>query len=57
VENAIRHKQKALAVFINIKGAFDIRTAAESRQKEPDTVEWIIAMLECRIVTAQLGQD
>jgi retron-type reverse transcriptase len=53
----------ALTAFIDIEGAFDntgfesIRAAAERRQIEPETVEWITAMLESRIVTAQLGQD
>jgi retron-type reverse transcriptase len=63
VENAIRHKEVALTAFIDLEGAFDntgfesIRAAAERRRIEPETVEWIIAMLESRTVTAQLGQD
>ena len=63
MENAIRNRQVALAAFIDIEGAFDntgfesIRAAAQRRQIESETVEWILAMLRCRIVTAQLRQD
>ena len=63
VENAIRNRQVTLAAFIDIEGAFDntgfesIRAAAQRRQIESETVEWILAMLRCRIVTAQLGSD
>jgi Reverse transcriptase (RNA-dependent DNA polymerase) len=63
VENVIRHKEVTLTAFIDIEGAFDntgfesIRPAAKRRQIEPETVEWIIAILENRIFTTQLGQD
>jgi ribonuclease HI len=63
IENAVRNKETALATFIDVEGAFDntgydsIRAAAERRHIEPETVEWIIEMLECRIVMAQLGEE
>jgi retron-type reverse transcriptase len=52
-----------LAAFINVEGAFDntgfdsIRAVAHSRHIDQETVEWIIQMLERRIVIARLGQE
>jgi retron-type reverse transcriptase len=48
---------------MDIQGAFDntgfesIRTAAVSRQIDPESIKWIIGVLECRIVTAGLGGE
>jgi retron-type reverse transcriptase len=53
----------ALTSFVDIQGAFDntgfesIRAPAVSRHIDPESVEWIIGMLECRIVTASLGEE
>jgi retron-type reverse transcriptase len=47
---------------VALHSAFDntgfesIRAAAVSRHIDPESVEWIIGMLECRIVTAGLGE-
>jgi Reverse transcriptase (RNA-dependent DNA polymerase) len=63
IENAIKYKEVALAAFIDVEGAFDntgfdsIRAAAQSRHIGPETVEWIIQMLERRIVIARLGEE
>jgi hypothetical protein len=57
MENAIRHEEVALTPFIDIEGEFDntgfesIKAVAERRQIEHETIEWLIAMLESRIVT------
>jgi retron-type reverse transcriptase len=54
---------RALRSFVDIQGAFDntrfesIRAAAISRHIDPESVKWIIGMLECRIVTAGLGEE
>lgn len=63
IENAIRYKEIALAAFIDVEGAFDntgydsIKAAADERHIEPESVDWILEMLECRIVSAQLGEE
>jgi retron-type reverse transcriptase len=53
-----------LAAFIDVEGAlfdntgFDsIRAAAQSRFIDQETIEWIIQLLERRIVIARLGQE
>jgi Reverse transcriptase (RNA-dependent DNA polymerase) len=63
IEKALRNKEAALSAFVDIQGAFDntrfqsIRAAAVSTQIDPESVEWIIGMLECRIVTAGLDEE
>jgi retron-type reverse transcriptase len=48
---------------VDTQGAFDktgfesIRAAAVSRHIDPESVEWIIGMLACRIVRAGLGEE
>jgi hypothetical protein len=59
IENILRYKDVVKSAFIDVEGAFDntvfdsIKTAAESRHIEPETVEWITRMLECRIVRSR----
>jgi hypothetical protein len=49
-----------MSASINVEGAFDntgydsIRAAAEGKHIEPETVEWIISMLECQIIGSKL---
>jgi Reverse transcriptase (RNA-dependent DNA polymerase) len=63
IEEALRCKEVALSTFVDNQGAFDnraiesIKPAAVSRQIDPESVEWIIGMLECRIFTADLGEE
>jgi Reverse transcriptase (RNA-dependent DNA polymerase) len=63
IEKALKYKEVALSSFVDIQGAFDntgfesITAAAVSKQIVPELVEWIIGMLECRIVTAGLGEE
>jgi Reverse transcriptase (RNA-dependent DNA polymerase) len=63
IEKALRYKEVALSPFMDIQGAFDntgfesIRAAAVSRHIDPESVEWIIGIRECRIVTAGLGEE
>jgi Reverse transcriptase (RNA-dependent DNA polymerase) len=63
IEKALRYKEVVLSAFVYIQGAFDKtgfeskRAAAVSRQLDPEAVEWIIGMLECRMVTAGLGEE
>jgi Reverse transcriptase (RNA-dependent DNA polymerase) len=63
IEKALRHKEVALSAFVDIQEAFDntgfesIKVAALSRQIDPRLIEWIIGMLECRKVTAGLGEE
>lgn len=60
IENALDHTQIALTAFLNIKSAFDhtghtsIRQATVDKAIEPDTIKWIMNMLEYRIVSTQL---
>jgi hypothetical protein len=48
---------------VDIQGSFNntrfesIRAVAVSGQIDPESVEWIIGMLECRIITAGLGEE
>jgi hypothetical protein len=53
IEKLLRYKELALSAFVYIQSAFDYMT----RQIDPETVEWIIGMLECRIVIAGLGEE
>jgi Reverse transcriptase (RNA-dependent DNA polymerase) len=63
IEKTLRYKEVALSSFVDIQGAFDntgfesIRAAAVSTHIDPESVEWIIGMLERRIVTAGLGEE
>jgi hypothetical protein len=63
IENALRYKQVTMSAFINVEDAFkntgfiSIRTAAERRHIEPQSVEWIIRMLECQIVRSRLRME
>jgi Reverse transcriptase (RNA-dependent DNA polymerase) len=63
IGKALRYTEVALSSFVDIQGAFDntgfesIRAAAVRRHIDPESVEWIIGMLECRIVTAGLGEE
>jgi retron-type reverse transcriptase len=63
IEKALRYKELPLSALVDIQGAFDntgfesIRAAAVSRQIDPASVEWIIGMLECCIVTAGLFEE
>jgi hypothetical protein len=62
IENALEHKEMALTAFLDIEGAFDntgydsIKQAALKREIQPEMIEWITQMLECRIVTANLNK-
>jgi ribonuclease HI len=61
VEKALNDRQYAVACFLDIEGAFnqcqfdDIRQALIGRGVEPILVDWSIAMLQQRKVTAQAG--
>jgi len=60
IERALSHKEYALACFLDIEGAFnncqfeDIREALVQRGVQPIIVDWSIAMLSQRVVTAQI---
>jgi hypothetical protein len=57
----VRHHQVQKGRPIGIRGfSRSIRQhgmAAVSRQIDPESVEWIIGMLECRIVTADFSEE
>lgn len=61
VEKTIESKEIALAAFLDIEGAFDnatyssIKKAFENRGVDPCIVSWIMAMLNTREVSAELG--
>jgi hypothetical protein len=63
LEKELKYIEEALSAFVNIQGAIDnmgfesIRAAAVSRQIDPESVELIIGMLECRIVSPGLGEE
>lgn len=60
-ERAILHKEIALAVFVDIEGAFDntsfsaIKRAASNKGIYPSTIKWVESMLQSRLVTASLA--
>ena len=63
IEKTLQSKEIALTAFLDIEGAFDrtgfscISQAAETKRIETSTVNWIMEMLQCRIISANLGGD
>jgi hypothetical protein len=61
IENALTYKEVAMSEYIEVEGALDntgfysITAAAARKHFEPETVDWIIKMFECRIVRSRLG--
>jgi hypothetical protein len=55
IEKALRYKEVASSVFVDIQGPFE-NTGFESRRAAV-IIGWIIGMLECRIVTAGRGEE
>jgi hypothetical protein len=58
---SLRYKELMISAFIDVEGALDntssTKAAAERKHIDPETVEWIIRMLECRIVRSMLGME
>jgi hypothetical protein len=63
IENAIKHKDIAFGVFLDIEGAFKrtsfdtIKQAAERHGIEPAVCRWICAMLESRNRSSTLSGE
>jgi hypothetical protein len=63
IEKSINSKEIALGVFLDIEGAFDntsydsIERSATRKGVEASIIGWIRAMLECRRITAKIGDD
>lgn len=62
-EKAIEHKQMALTAFLDIEGAFNnvtamaIKAALVSINTDPSIVQWIMQMLNTRVIQSTVGSD
>jgi Reverse transcriptase (RNA-dependent DNA polymerase) len=60
IDFALKYEEGTFKAFIDVEDALDntwfdaIRT---QKDQDPETVVWIISMLECRIVTVGLGEE
>jgi Reverse transcriptase (RNA-dependent DNA polymerase) len=52
----LRYKEVPLSAFIEL-GLNPLGLPAERRQIDPETIKSVIRILECRIVTANLGEE